>query len=173
MRRILAVTTALVVVLVGTGAGATAASSRLDDDPLRSASASRLVRGGFVDAADGVRHLHTADGRWVVELDEVARRMTVTSPTGEVERFGPESSIWTDAIPAVKAPSTQVLGGHAAVTANSTACAWAVWFIGVIHTSSWAYAVGMLALNPPAAAALTVIVTLGYGAFWNWVSMQC
>src|SRR5690606_41090618 len=60
----------------------------------------------------------------LVELDEVARRMTVTSPTGEVERFGPESSIWTDAIPAVKAPSTQVLGGHAAVTANSTACAW-------------------------------------------------
>ncbi len=29
------------------------------------------------------------------------------------------------------------------------------------------------ALDPPAAAALTVVVTSGHGASWSWANMQC
>lgn len=92
--------------------------------------------------------------------------MSVTSPDGQVEHFGPESSIWTEAM--------LVAGSHGSDMArSSTACQWSVWFIGVLQTSSWYAAIGILALNPPAAAALTAVVTLGYGAFWNWVSTKC
>jgi|GEM_PF-4596394 len=126
---------------------------------------------GFVSAGDEVQYLDTADGRWVVETDKAAREMTVTSPGGEVEHFGPDSPIWTETLPSAN-PDAKGSNGLMQAT-NSTACTWAVWFIGAIHTGGWSYAVGLLALNPPAALALTAVVTLGYGAFWNWVSTQC
>lgn len=169
-RRAVAILMSVVFLAVWTTARADAAS-----EPTQAA--------GFVSVGDGTKVLDTADGRWVVEIDKAVKVVTVTSPEGAVETFGPDSGIWEDAaaVSAEVPGSTQFAAADGSVnttassmaTSNSTACTWAVWLIGVIQTSTWAYAIGLLALNPPAAAALTAIVTLGYGAFWNWVSTKC
>ncbi|CRH90213.1 Uncharacterised protein [Chlamydia trachomatis] len=52
---------------------------------------------------------------------------------------------------------------------KSDVCPYLVSAIGTLHASTWQYALALVGVNP----AIAVLVALGEGFFWTWVSTHC
>lgn len=123
-----------------------------------------------------------SDGQYSVEADLTTGEFTIARPDGTtvVEHGGTIVSRIAELLaegpdgepkegPAVRSLGTGKQDEIVLRDLKSDVCPYLVGAIGGGHAAAWRAALALVPVNP----AVGVIVGLGYGAFWIWVSTNC
>lgn len=123
-----------------------------------------------------------SDGQYSIEADLGTGEFTISRPDGTtvVEQGGAIVNRITELLvegpdrepakgPAIRSLGTGDEDGIVLKDLKSDVCPYLVGAIGGGHAAAWRAALALVPVNP----AVGVIVGLGYGAFWIWVSTNC
>lgn len=144
-------------------------SSELDNvDPRELPAFAGGRKHGVVTATETVPDL----GTFSVEFDCDTGEVTITNPDGSVTtRHAAElatefQSMAKNGIPKDLPTSSPPISTQ---VSKSDVCPYFVSLVGTSHALVWARALALIAVNP----AIGVLVALGQGAFYTWVSTHC